>query len=190
MDINLTPKLRRKMFSRSRVRGRYNSSELFFILSGKTTPEQWMKPTEKSMKEMLTMWAGIGMHNQIQNLLGAEDEDIEQKREFVYKDIVLVGKSDYLPPDKPDEVWEFKTSEKAMKESKPWHDHQVKLYCTMFEKAKGLVYQPVQDNDGIYLRHLSTQERDDKWFLGEMDKLYAFHLKVEELWKRGLTNGK
>ena len=72
MDINLTPKLQQKMSSRSRIRGRYNASEIYFIVNGLTTPEEWMNPPKKKVKEMLTMWNGIGTHNQIQDLLGKE----------------------------------------------------------------------------------------------------------------------
>jgi len=185
MDINLTPKLKSKMNSRPRVRGRYNSSELYFINNGSTTPEQWLKQPERKVKEMLMMWNGIGIHNQLEDLMGKENS--EKKQEMVYKGIILVGKADYMPPDKLNEVWEFKTSERKMSYPKPWHEHQVKLYCTMFNKDKGLIYQPLKNDDGIYLKHLGTVERDDKWFEGEMEKLYQFHLKVEELWK---NNGK
>ena len=68
MDINLTPKLKSKMNSRPRVRGRYNSSELYFINNGSTTPEQWLKQPERKVKEMLMMWNGIGIHNQLEQI--------------------------------------------------------------------------------------------------------------------------
>jgi hypothetical protein len=180
MDINLTPVLRQRMGSYPRTRGRYNSSELYFINNGSTTPEQWMNPKEKDMKQILLMWGGTGMHNQIQALLG--QYNCEKKVEFVYKDIVLVAKADCLPPDRLDEVWELKTSDKKMNKSKPWQDHQVKLYCTMFKKEHGLIYQPLQDDNGLYLKHLKTVDRDDVFFEKELEKLYQFHLEVEKLW--------
>jgi hypothetical protein len=133
------------------------------------------------MKELLTMWNGIGMHGQIEGLLGTENS--EKKKEIFYQDLVLVGKADFMPPHLPEYVWEFKTSEKTMDKMKPWAEHQVKLYCSMFEKQYGSVFQPVGDADGIYLRHLGTVERDDTWFEEELKKLYEFHLKVEKLWE-------
>lgn len=145
------------------------------------TPESWLHPKDKKMKDILNMWGGIGMHNQLEDLLGKEHS--EEKKEIVYKGLTLVAKVDYLPPDKPDEVWEFKTSGKSMTTSKPWHDHQVKLYCSMFEKEHGLVYQPLQDDQGIYLKHLGTVDRDDVWFESELEQLYVFHQKVDRLWK-------
>jgi hypothetical protein len=72
-----------------------------------------------------------------------------------------------------------------MTSSKPWHDHQVKLYCTMFEKKNGLVYQPVKNDSGVYLKHIGTVERDDAWFQKELEKLYVFHQRVEHLWNQG-----
>lgn len=182
MDLNLTPKLIEKMNARPRTRGRYNSSELYFINNGSVTPEQWLNPPQREAKEILKMWDGIGIHNQLQDLLGLEYS--EQKQIFVYRDIVIVGKADFTPPHLPDEVWEFKTSERKMTSSKPWHDHQVKQYCTMFGKDRGSIFQPVRNGDGIYLKHLKTVDRDDKWFESELEKLYEFHKKVEFLWEK------
>lgn len=180
-DINLTPKFKVKMNARPRVRGRFNSSELWFINNGRITPEEWLHPTDRSVKELLTMWAGTGTHSQLEDLLGKEHS--EKKIEFVYKDIVLVGKADYLPPNK-NEVWEFKTSIKLMDKAKPWHLNQVGLYTSMFQKSIGKIYQPVQDDNGIYLKDLGTVKRDDVWFFRELEKLYVFHNKVELLWNQ------
>lgn len=180
-DIDLTPALLKKMNSRPRVRGRYNSSELYFITNGSITPEQWLNQPAREPKEILKMWAGVGMHNQLEDLLGKEHS--EKKVEFVYKDIILVGKADFMPPHKPNEVWEFKTSDRKMEAAKPWHGFQVKLYCTMFNKEFGVIYQPVKNDDGIYLKHLGTFGRDDGWFESEIEKLYEFHKKVSLIWK-------
>ena len=191
MDVDLTRILKKKMGSYPRVRGRYNSSEMYFINHGrgkfKTTPEKWLHPEEKDMKQILMMWNGIGTHNQIQTLLGGKDYK-EAKVEFAYKDIILVAKADFLPPHKADEVWELKTSEKLMDEMKPWHEHQVKVYCTLFGKQIGMVYQPLQNADGLYLKAIGRVERDDAWFNSEMERLYQFHLEVEKLWAQGSIN--
>lgn len=184
-DINLTQVLMKKMNGKARVRGRYNSSELFFIINGKTTPEEWMNAPARTPEEVLRMWNGIGAHAQLEDLLGKEHS--EKKVVYPYKDLVLVAKGDFFPPHKPDEVWEWKTSEKLFKSMKDYHAFQVKLYTTMFEKKRGSVYQPVQDKNGLYLKHLGTVERDDKWFMEQLEKLYEFHLKVEKLWEKKLA---
>jgi len=178
-DLDLTPLLKIKMAKRPRVRGRYNSSELYFINEGKLTPEEWINPKETDMQSVLRMWSGIGLHEQLEGLLGKEKS--ERKVEYQYKGMTLVGKVDYEPS--AEELWEFKTSDRKINNSKPWHDHQTKLYCSMFEKKMGAIYQPVKNKDGLYLKLLGSVTRDDEWFKEELDKLYAFHLKVEELWK-------
>ena len=119
MDINLTQRLKSKMAPRSRVRNRYSSSEMYGIVNGWITPKQWFNPPEKNMKELLNMWNGTGMHNQLEELMGVDNS--EKKIEYLYKNIVLVGKADFLPVHKPEEVWEFKTSENVMDQAKPWH---------------------------------------------------------------------
>lgn len=179
-DINLTNKLKAKMGFKPRVRGRYNSSELYFIVNGMVTPEQWLHPDERTAKELLMMWGGIGMHGQLEDLLGKEFS--EAKRTYQKDGMTLVGKADYLPPHKPDEVWEFKTSDRKMKEAKPWALHQTQLYCTMFEKPRGIVYQPVQNDDGLYLKEIGVVLRDDAWFDRQIEKLHDFHIDLERLW--------
>ena len=181
MDINLTQRLKSKMAPRARVRNRYSSSEMYGIVNGWITPKQWFNPPEKNMKELLNMWNGTGMHNQLEELMGVDNS--EKKIEYLYKNIVLVGKADFLPVHKPEEVWEFKTSENVMDQAKPWHEYQAKLYTTLFNRKQGLVFQPVQNDQGLFLRHIGTVERDDTWFIAEIEKLYVFHLKVEEIWQ-------
>jgi hypothetical protein len=182
MNIDLTPKLKAQMGPKPRTRGRYHSSEIYGIMNGWTTPEQWMKASEKTVKEIIMMWNGIGLHNQLEELMGKEHS--EQKKEYQYKSITLVAKADFLPPgEKAHQVWEFKTSDKTMEKMKPWHEYQVKLYTTVFERQQGLIYQPVIGENGLYLKHLGTVERDDKWFTDQLDKLLEFHIKVEKLWE-------
>ena len=184
-DIDLTQRFKNKMAPYKRTIGRYNSSELYFINEGLLSPEDWLNPPEKSLKEMFTMWDGIGSHTQLEDLLGTKNSEI--KKVTVYRGISLVAKVDFLPPGL-DEVWEFKSSKRKMSEMKEWHAHQVKLYCSIFEKEKGIVYQPVRNDDGIYLKNLGSVDRDDQWFREEFEKLFKFHLKVISL--TNLTNGK
>jgi len=180
-DIDLTPMLRKKMASYPRKRGRYNSSEVWGIMNGYVTPENWMQPRAKSPIEMLRMWGGILVHDHVQRLLPAETNEV--KLVHAYKDIVLVAKADNVPKDPSDEVWEFKSSAKAMDNSKPYHDYQVRLYCSIFKREKGIVFQPVQNSKGLFLKRIGTIARDDVWFEQELEKLYQFHLKVEKLWE-------
>lgn len=183
-DVNLTTKLQQKMKSRPRIRGRYNASELYGITVGfrgqKTTPTEWMTPQNRSVAEMLKMWNGTGIHNQLEELMGKEHA--EKKVEYVYKGITLVLKLDFLPPHLPDVIWEFKSSDKLMAKSKPWHEYQLRLYLTAFDKRLGVILQPVSNESGLYLKNIGEVTRDDEWFMEQMEKLYQFHLEVEKLW--------
>lgn len=181
MYIDLTQNLIEKMKSRSRVRGRYNSSELYAILNGWVTPETWMNPKERLPEELIKMWKGIYGHEAIQYLL--KKNLCEIKKEVRYKGITLVGKADYLPDgDNVSEVWEFKTSEEVLDSSKPWHDYQARLYTTMFDRPKGVVLQPIETSTQIMLKAIGEVHRNDEWFKAQMEELYNFHLKVEEIW--------
>ncbi len=179
-DIDLTPSLRNRMQSYPKKRGRYNASQFYAITHGWVTPEQWMNPDPETPEGLMRMWMGILSHDHIERLLPAECN--EQKREYLYKGITLVAKADHIP-NHVDEVWEFKTSEEEMDKGKPWADHQAKLYCTIFEKPKAIIYQPVQSSNGLYLKAISEIDRDDEWFFNEMEQLLQFHHRVEVLWE-------
>lgn len=180
LDLDLTPMLKKKMASYPRKRGRYNSSELYGITHGYVTPQTWMVPRQRSPEELLRMWGGILVHDHVQRFLPPDTNEV--KREHFYRGITLVGKADNVPKNS-DEVWEFKSSAKAMAKSSPSHDYQVKLYCSMFERETGLIFQPVQNKKGLFLKRIGTITRDDVWFEEQLDKLYEFHLEVEKLWE-------
>jgi len=178
--IDITPLLIKSMASYPRTIGRYNSSEIYAILNGWTTPEQWLKPPEKTPKEMKVMWKGTWGHKQVQSLL--KQELCEQKNVVEYKDIKIVGKADYMPDGEySDEVWEFKTSETIMEKAKDWQKFQVKLYTTMFKRPKGVIIQPVETESQILLKRLGTVNRDDEWFAKQLEKVYEFHLEIKKL---------
>lgn len=187
-DINLTSLLLQRMQSYPRKRGRYSPSEIYGILYGfggkKTTPEEWMNPKPKAPKDAIKMWTGTIAHDQIQRLL--KREGCEIKKEYPYRDIVLAGKADYHvdPLDPTSDIWEFKTADKIMEEAKDSHEHQAKLYCTMFDRPRTRIFQPLQTEDALFLKEIGVVTRDDEWFAGEMEKLYEFHLKVEPLWQK------
>lgn len=178
--IDLTPDLTKRYKPYPRKIGRYSASEAWSIINGFTTPEKWLNPEPPDFKGMMNMWNGIQGHESVQGLL--DKAKCEQKQVFEYGEIQLVGKADYLP--NAQEVWEFKTSLEAMTSAKPWHIHQVKLYCTMFKRPVGLVLQPVTTKDKFLLRELGRVNRDDDWFQEQLDKLVAFHEQVKALAKQ------
>lgn len=149
------------------------------------TPEEWFNPQQRELKDMFNMMDGNMLHHVVQELLQRNYK--EEKRTWEDFDITLVGKADYLPTEKDgvpegDEVWEFKSSNKLMSVAKPWHLHQTKLYCSMFGKKTGKIFQPIRSASKIQLKLLGTVNRDDLWFMEEMRKLEEFHKKVDVLW--------
>lgn len=183
MFIDLTDNLMKSMKSYPRTLGRYNASEMYAIFAGWTTPETWIKPEERTSFETKRMWKGIWGHNQIQSLLKAEL--CERKVVYEYKDIKLVAKADYLPDGEYiNQIWEFKTNDDVLDKSKPWQDHQAKLYTKLFDRDKTVILQPIETESQIMLKIIGEVKRDDVWFEKQMEKLYEFHLKVKEIWKK------
>lgn len=176
MDKDLTQKLRTRMNSSSRIRGRYNVSDLSYINNGLMTPEEWLKPKQKDVEELVINLSIAGTYNQIKDLL--KGDFFEEKAESVYEGITLVGRCDLLNASW-NEVWGIKVDTKhtIMHET-----YKLKIYCSMFQKDVGLLYQPVSDKDGFYLKNISKVERDDVWFGKEMEKLQTFNKEVEKLW--------
>lgn len=184
--ILLNDHLKEKFKPRTRVRGRYNSSELWGIVNGRTTPQDWLNPPEKDVKSMVLMWKGIEGHEMIEKLL--PPEMCEVKKEHVFEranhTLTLVAKADFLPDDR-DEVIDFKTSDGLMEQAKPWALEQVKVYASIFERSFGSIYQPVVGPEsGLWLKDLGRVARDDKWFEEQLNKLFIFHLQVEALYEQ------
>jgi len=178
--LNLTPLLRKRLAPYPRTLGRYNSSELFGISKGWTTPEKWIQQTPFNVTALMAMWNGMIVHDYVQDLLPSECNEVKKVYSHEYapgQTIELVAKVDHLPND-PFEVWEFKSSKEEHKSAKPGHKYQAKLYCTVHERPLARVFQPVQNERGLFLKEIGVEERDDKWFLEQMDMLSEFHKQV------------
>lgn len=178
-DFDLTELIKAKGKPYPRKLGRYNASEVYAIFAGWKSPEDWVFPQDIDVKSLMRMNMGTIIHSHIQSYL--EPQRCEVKRTYTTPDgeITIVGKADYLLDD---DVWDIKTSESELAKSKPWQEHQVKMYCTMFERPHGKIMQPVRTEESLYLRCVGEVTRDDAWFLGEVEKLRAFHEKVKALW--------
>lgn len=202
--IDLTPKLLASMGGRQRKLGRYSASEIYKMI---TPGLPWGMPVGKffdveeiTPENALRMSNGIMYHEMVQKHLDEKRNEI--KREYYYYGpgdprnfsrvippypakapklaeepmFTLVGKADHVPED--DSVWEIKTSDTVMTKSKPWQDHQAKLYCTMFEKSVGYVLQPLIDGNKLVLKEVGRVKRDDEWFAKEMAKLQNYHERL------------
>lgn len=173
---DLTPLFEKRFAPYPRKLGRYSVSDIWAILNGYKTPEQYWNQEAPDMQGMQRMWKGIIIHEQVQGLL--EKERCEVKKEMQHNHITIVGKADYLPDDIG---WEFKTSDNAMDKSKPWHDWQSRIYCTLFERPEWAVMQPVFKDDKFMLKEIGRVQRNDNWVKDRLNELELFHMKVEVL---------
>lgn len=193
MDIDLTPRLVAKMNKkRPRTRGRYSASDVYSILAGYMSPEDWMYGSPKDAKSCIAMSKGSSIHAFIQEILGGRDYKEQKVEKYIPElGITLVGMADWLEPD---EGWEFKSSVDTMQKAKPGHKMQAKLYCTMFERPRFRVFQPLEwtpadsTDHKFWLKELGVETRDDEWFKATMLKLSKFHLKLEDLWNIPKSN--
>ena len=183
-NIDLTPKLIEKFGKKTNKIGRYSVSGIYAIFAGWTKPEDYFETKYNDFEGIKRMWSGVINHDFIESLL--EKEKCEIKVVYKYKDIEIVGKCDYMPNE--DEVIDFKTSDKVMTEMKPWSAHQIRMYCSMFNRKRGLIYQPILENDKYILKHIGTVERSDDWFQEQCAKLYKFHEKLIEMQKSLTSN--
>lgn len=174
--LDLTPLLKNKFKPYPRKIGRYSVSDMYAIKRGWITEDTYVHRPAPDGVGMVRMWAGIVNHELIQGLL--DEEKCEKKEVLKYNDeIEIVGKADYLPNEK--EVWEFKTTNKALNKAKPEHLHQVKAYCSLFQREKGYVMQPQILDGKIVLRIIGVVERDDDWLQDELRELEQFHERVK-----------
>jgi hypothetical protein len=172
--FNLKPLLAEKYVDKPGVIGRYSVSAVWGILNGYTTPEEYIKGKKIDYESAFRMWEGTAKHGQVQSLFeGNEYYEIEKKIEYLTEyNWTLVGKADLLDRES---VIELKTSTSEMDKAKKWAEFQCKLYCTMFERPKGIICQPVKNGKELYLKSLGEVERNDKWFATQLAKLNEFH---------------
>lgn len=169
--IDLTPYFI-ESFKRKRVIGRYSVTDLWAIIHGYLTPENYLKEESFKIIDIVRMINGTVKHKILEEFLIKDGWQIEIKKEFPYEDIVFVGKVDAIN-DK--EILEIKTSDKIIPVGKDWQKLQLKVYLTMFERESGCLVQPVYTNEKIYLKKIDEIKRDDEYVFNVFKKVKEFH---------------
>lgn len=199
--IDLTPKFMEGAKAWPNKLGRYSCSKLHSMLEGAFLP--WGVPANKyfeleeiSFESAMRMRNGVQAHNFVQQYL--DPSKVERKFEYHYygandprngtapfKDeegnivspiFIVVGKIDYLPDDS---AWEIKSSEKVFKDAADYHVYQAKLYCTIADRPKAYIFQPLVEGSRFILKQVGDViQRDDEWFAGQMLKLNAYHERL------------
>lgn len=173
-EIDLTSYLRGE--KKQRIKNRFSCSEIYYLINGYTSIKDYLEQPERSVEEYWTMRQGNLKHEWIQNYL-KKDYQVELKKEIKIDEIEIVGVADLLCKDYGIEIKTGKMREKANKS----HEHQAKLYCTLFEVPKFYIMQPIltKDNRAV-LREIGMVERDDKWFNKQVDKIKEIYKKILE----------
>ena len=169
--IDLTPYFI-ESFKKKRVVGRYSVTDLWAIIHGYLTPENYLKEESFKIIDIVRMINGTVKHKILEEFLIKDGWQIEIKKEYPYEDIVFVGKVDAIN-DK--EILEIKTSDKIIPVAKDWQKLQLKVYLTMFERESGHLVQPVYTNEKIYLKKITEIKRDDGYVFNVFKKVKEFH---------------
>lgn len=160
------------------VIGRYSVSKLYSMLGADwLPPEKYLSTEPVDFEGAMNMWNGTWKHQMVQSLLPEYQKEIKKVMKFNIdgQQFEIVGMCDAIADD---HGLEIKTSSKLHTDSKRWHDHQARIYCTMFEREVFKVVQPVVSKDKVQLNILKEIKRNDTWFNKEMVKLAAYHKEL------------
>ena len=122
------------------------------------------------------MWQGKSKHKQVQELL--EGYVLEEKKEHVHNDWLLVGKADAYNED---HILEIKTGDTIKDKAKEWHEYQARIYCSMFERPICYIVQPVVKSERIILKTIGEIKRNDNWLQKRLEIIDGFHKELQEL---------
>jgi len=182
MNIDLKQRIIAVHPPRPRLPKRYAVGDIYPLLKGWLTPEEYLTGNRKPFIDELTsccnMDDGTASHIKVQNWFPEVKK--EEKLEYKWEDLTIVGIYDLMVDG---EIWDLKTSRELI-EAKPWSIFQLKCYLTMFEVEVGRLYQPREETEQVmwrgkkrtrvkrrYLKELGTYKRNDKWFAGVMEDL-------------------
>ena len=176
--IDLTNTLIDLYTPRERTIGRYNSSDLFGIVRGWVSPEEYIFGRKVDAVGAYRMWQGKWKHEQIQELLRKIGYTCEEKVEYEFNGLTLVGKVDAR---KVDHILEIKTSELVMDKAKESARYQARLYVNLFQVKKGYVVQPIVKSNRLLLKYLGEVKPDDEWFQEQLKLLEIFHNRLTKI---------
>lgn len=196
--VDLTSKFMEGYVGWPRKLGRYSCSQLFKMLEAGNLPwglppSKYFEPEENTFEGAMRMSEGTRAHDFIQKFL--DPSKVERKFEYYYYGpsdprngttkvetekgdpiFTLVGKVDYLPDDS---VWEIKSSADVFTSAKNYQIHQAQLYCSVCERPKAYILQPLVEGNRLILKEIGQVDRDDVWFEGEMARLLNYHQRLE-----------
>ena len=111
-----------------RVKGRYNSSELYNIIKGKTTPKNFKKERDIDEKGVQLISRGIASEDYLTKVFTEMEVKCESQAKKVIdisEGITLVAKLDFLFKDR---IIEVKHPSRTFTEIPPWYQYQCEAY--------------------------------------------------------------
>jgi len=176
MEIDLTQYLIGE--KRKRVLNRFSPSELYYLLSGWTTIDEYLNGKLFTPSDAWTMQLGTLKHAWIEEHLKTLGYTTEQKIEKSFGEIVVSAKADALHKDHGIEI---KTSDKLKETASRSHEYQARWYAYLYDLPVFYIMQPVISGDRAYLKEIgSVKKPTQKWVDNEISKIL---LKYEEIKK-------
>lgn len=181
--LDLTQHLRGD--KRERVINRFSVSELYYLLAGYTTIEEYVKGKELTVKNLWEMQLGSLKHEWIQaHPFIKEKYQCEIKKVYETQGIQIVAKADGICKEHGIEIKTGKAREKASRSQ----EFQARMYCTLFELPVFYIVQPYHNHEKAYLKTIGVIHRNDKWFATQVQKILLKYEEIQEYVKNQRTN--
>ena len=161
---------------RERKLNRFSISELYYLLAGWTSIEEYVNGQKRTMHDYWTMQLGNLKHEWIQIHLKTLGYECEVKKVHEIDGLEIVGRADAL---KEDHGLEIKTG-KARDKASSSQMFQAKMYCTLFELPEFHIVQPYINTDCAYLKTIGIAKRDDLWFGKQILKIKDKYQEIIE----------
>jgi len=191
MNIDLSKPIKNFKKKKPGVPGRYSAGDVYAIIQGWLTPEQFITGNRPPFMDELTdncnMLNGIYAHEKVQSLLPQYKH--ESKIVYEYKGITIVGKFD---TDTGEEIWDYKTSRELVDIAKPLAISQLRIYLTIFERPIGRIYEPRERSKKVFFCHkwrdkilrvwleeIGEVKRNDACVFKQLEKVVEFDKQVK-----------
>ena len=159
--------------SRPRVKGRYNSSEIYRIIKGYTTPKNFFDERKIDNKGVQLISRGVATEDYLTKVfkeMGVKCECQAKKVIEIAPGIVLVAKLDYLFKDR---IIEVKHPSRTFTEIPPWYQYQ----CEAYYRAYNLPVYVWEVSEPFNITELPFTPSESRW--EEAKKaLINFHSKL------------
>jgi hypothetical protein len=176
----LDEKLKEKAFEEyclnERQVGRYYASELWYYLTGKIAPENFLNPVFPTTEELKRLYWGTIIHTGIQSIFGYKEEKYEIN---LGEGISIICKPDLILEDGT--IVEIKTKEDIeIYDTLPQsYEYQCQAYLEALKKGEMRLYLIGWG----FSRKLFEVKRDDKLWEKIVNGLKVYHKKVVEAYR-------